>query len=85
MEHEWGRQISAAGDHGRSGFERGGQAPLLGKTRARLFIQPGHGRRNRTQGFIGGADDSVGLGDRQIIYDDLNHRPASSRPRRYIS
>ena len=85
VQHKWGRQIAASGDHRRARLESAGNPPLLGKSRARLFVQPGHGGRGRVEGFVGRSDDGIGLDQRQIVHEDLNHRPAKLSPSRYIS
>jgi hypothetical protein len=58
---------------------------LLGKTRACPLIEAGDGVAEWTQGLIGWAENSIGFGEGKVVNEDLNHKPASSRPRRYIS
>ena len=85
MEHEGGRKVATPGHYRCSGFQGRAETPLLGKTRARLLIQAGDGIAEGRESLIGGAKDGVRLDPGQILDTDPNHRPASSRPRRYIS
>jgi hypothetical protein len=41
MQHEWGRKVAASGYHRSPGLQGGAEPALLGKTRARLLVQPG--------------------------------------------
>ena len=55
------------------------------QTRAGQLIEAGHGRRERGQATVGRPQDGIRLDKGEIVDDHLNHRPPSSRPRRYIS
>ena len=70
VEHERGRQVSASGDHGGTCFERGGEPPLFGKSRARVFVQPGHGGGGGAEAFVGWAEDGIGPGEGQILHQN---------------
>ena len=62
VEHEGGREVPASGDDGGACLEGGRQASLLGKSRACVFVEPGHGRSDRAQALVRRTEDGVCLG-----------------------
>jgi hypothetical protein len=84
VHHERRRQVAAASHHRGAGVERRAHLAERSETGAGLLVEPRGGGRDGRQRVVGRAQDGVGLDEREIVDDDLDHVFAISRARRYI-
>ena len=85
MDDELGGQVAPpAGHHGRAHREILLELELAEEFGSPSTLEAAHGGCRRVEPGGGGADDRVGLQEREIVHGHADHLLAASRERRYM-